>query len=72
MAQENEFAVTRSVGLPLGLIGAEDNKVSPQTTVVQETGHGISHRRLIIIVVGLCLAVFLVALDQVSVWQAEN
>ena len=43
----------------------QTRKTSHSTVGTSEGETGISHRRLIIIVIGLCLTIFLTALDQV-------
>jgi hypothetical protein len=44
---------------------SSDEKTESQTVGTSEGEIGISHQRLTIIVIGLCLAIFLTALDQV-------
>jgi len=63
---------TASTQLPPELVGSDkdldtssDEKNESHTVGTSEGETGISHRRLIIIVIGLCLTIFLTALDQV-------
>jgi hypothetical protein len=44
---------------------SSDEKIELHSVATFEGETGISHRRLIIIVIGLCLTIFLTALDQV-------
>ena len=73
--KNNAVAVLKSLQFPRKGVGLEQNKEPgperkmEEITVTEEKseGSGISGRRLVIIVVGLCLAVFLTALDQVCI-----
>ena len=72
-----ELARTGARELPPELVGTpqdvqelgEKSGASAGTSVTEE-GQGISHRRLVIIVIGLCLTIFLTALDQTIVSTA--
>jgi hypothetical protein len=74
-----ELAMTGARELPPELVGTpqdvqelgeKSGAASEGTSVTEEEGQGISHRRLLIIVIGLCLTIFLTALDQTIVSTA--
>jgi hypothetical protein len=73
-----ELAMTGARELPPELVGTpqdvqelgEKSGGAAGTSVQTEEGQGISHRRLLIIVIGLCLTIFLTALDQTIVSTA--
>jgi hypothetical protein len=72
-----ELARTGAKELPPELVGTPQDVqelgaksgAAARTTVMEEQ-QGISHRRLVIIVIGLCLTIFLTALDQTIVSTA--
>src|SRR5271170_385377 len=72
-----ELAMTGAKELPPELVGTPqdvqelgEKKGGATGTSVTEEREGISHRRLLIIVFGLCLTIFLTALDQTIVSTA--
>src|SRR5271170_6444339 len=71
-----ELARTGAKELPPELVGTPQDvqelgeKIGAAGTTVTEERQGISHRRLLIIVIGLCLTIFLTALDQTIVSTA--
>jgi len=73
-AGEVELARTGTKGLPPELIGrshdAETLETKVDRTATPGERQGISPRRLLIIVIGLCITIFLTALDQTIVSTA--
>jgi hypothetical protein len=70
--QDDSLTKTTSTSPPPELVGSHkdletssDEKNEFHTVGTSEGETGISHRRLTIIVIGLCLTIFLTALDQV-------
>jgi hypothetical protein len=67
-----DIQLAKPNSLPPEIKGAAAASVEPSSTEDEEqngavmTGPGISYRRLVIIMIGLCLAIFLTALEQVN------
>jgi hypothetical protein len=74
VGEEQDIELAKTGSLPPEIMGQqedleksssdhdEQNMAAP---TLPETGPGISYRRLVIIMIGLCLTIFLTALDQV-------
>jgi hypothetical protein len=73
--EDGAIQLTTQTSLRPEITGAAAASVEPSSTKDEEqngavapaiTGLGISYRRLVIIMIGLCLAIFLTALEQVN------
>jgi hypothetical protein len=63
-AKSKQLPLETEVALPQDAEGTTKLESAPDAPLSHGSG-GISRRRLIIIVIGLCLSIFLIALDQV-------
>lgn len=77
--QTTDLVKTASMTLPPEIVASSENAVKQSAAVAgQQTGNavvgesGISSKRLVTIMIGLCLTIFLTALDQVITPFSQN